>query len=504
MPESKDQPHSLPPSPAEDETASLPAVDADAARLQQLAFQDSGALEDLWGGLPDDDDVAASIAGMTGRGSKMLPKNIGKTLSDLSGDDKYVVEHEIGEGGMGRVLRALDRDIRRPVAMKVIQDKEDPEHRARFVEEAQVTGQLEHPNIVPIHELGLDSEGRLFFTMKLLRGKNLGEILDEIREYPAVEAARYPLSKLIHALIHACNAVAFAHARGVVHRDLKPGNIWVGEYGEVYVMDWGCAKVGAANRDSQRIQVKPPKHAQASTAPAPVQKSPPSPEVISYRSASHLCITVHGTVVGTPAYMAPEQAGGQIESIDQRSDIYALGAILYEMLTLHPPVHGRSDKEFIEQAKLGRILPPRRRAPHRPIPAELAAIAMKALQHDPKDRYQKADAFQADLTRFVNRLAVANAVEPLGVGLLRLTRQHIGKALVLAILTLGVAAGAGWLAARHWAAPLPGPAVERPAPSLRPTPDRPPAEPEAPAPVPRSAPGDDPTEPADTGLVAPP
>src|SRR5262249_45348977 len=152
-------------------------------------------------------------------------------------------EEEIARGGMGAVMRAVDCDIRREVAVKYLLNQADPRKKARFVEEAQITGQLEHPNIVPIHELGIDSQRRLFFSMKMVRGRSLAQVLDDLRDKPKGTEADFPLARLLNILVNVCNALAYAHSRSVVHRDLKPANIMIGDFGEVYVMDWGLAKV---------------------------------------------------------------------------------------------------------------------------------------------------------------------------------------------------------------------------------------------------------------------
>ncbi len=156
---------------------------------------------------------------------------------------RYTIESEIARGGMGAVVRAVDCDIRREVAIKYMLDDSDQGRKARFVEEAQITGQLEHPNIVPIHELGLDADKRLFFAMKLVNGRSLGQIVNELRKQPATAEKTWPLSRLLNIFVSICHALAYAHSRGVIHRDLKPANIMVGDFGEVYVMDWGLAKV---------------------------------------------------------------------------------------------------------------------------------------------------------------------------------------------------------------------------------------------------------------------
>jgi hypothetical protein len=160
--------------------------------------------------------------------------------------ERYVLGNEIARGGMGAVLRAIDGDIRREVAVKFLLDQADRQKKLRFVEEAQITGQLEHPNIVPIHELGVDAQGQLFFTMKLVQGRSLAEVLDQLRQNPKTAEKEYPLSRLLNVFVNVCHALAYAHARGVVHRDLKPANLMLGDFGEVYVMDWGLAKVLAS------------------------------------------------------------------------------------------------------------------------------------------------------------------------------------------------------------------------------------------------------------------
>jgi serine/threonine protein kinase len=157
------------------------------------------------------------------------------------GEGRYTFLGEIARGGMGAVVEIVDNGILRPVAMKVILGDEDPSRLERFVEEAQITGQLEHPNIVPVHELGVNGEGRAYFTMILVRGETLEEVLDAIAEGDRERIGRFPLPSLLEVFLKVCDAVAFAHSRGVIHRDLKPENVMVGRFGEVLVMDWGLS-----------------------------------------------------------------------------------------------------------------------------------------------------------------------------------------------------------------------------------------------------------------------
>lgn len=171
----------------------------------------------------------------------------------------YTVEGEIARGGMGAVVRAIDGAIRREVAIKYMLDESDEAKKVRFVEEAQITGQLEHPNIVPIHELGIDGKRRLFFAMKMVRGRSLAQILKELHEHSATAEKTWSLGRLLNIFVGVCHALAYAHSRGVIHRDLKPANIMVGDFGEVYVMDWGLAKVlGTPEDDEQPAAETPP------------------------------------------------------------------------------------------------------------------------------------------------------------------------------------------------------------------------------------------------------
>src|SRR5258708_865016 len=283
---------------------------------------------------------------------------------------QYKLIGEIARGGMGAILKAVDNDLHRPVAMKVMLGDSET-LRARFVEEAQITGQLEHPGIVPVHELGADKRGRLFFTMKLVQGRSLADVLLRLRQGDDEVAAEFTLPRLVRLLIDVADAVAFAHHKGVVHRDLKPANIMLGAFGEVLVMDWGLAKIvgkqAAAPGTGTRRRLRKSSQTDVGEAPSFIAADADNlgAMVSSQRSGSGAHLTLDGTIAGTPAYMAPEQARGDIAKIDRRSDIYALGAILYEMLTLAPPAQGKSNKEVLAKVVAGRIDPPERRAPGR-------------------------------------------------------------------------------------------------------------------------------------------
>ncbi len=284
-----------------------------------------------------------------------------------------VAERHVGEGGSAAVYAALDHGLRRRVAVKIIHPSPEPDERdeARFVEEAQLTGQLEHPNIVPIHELGATREGRLYFGMKLVSGRPLSELL---AERPPARRSERELHELVKVLVKTCDALAFAHAHGVVHRDLKPENVLVGEFGEVYVTDWGIA-------------LRVPGAASTAGEPLPFAATQPLDRL--------------GTIIGTPEFMAPEQARGETHLIEPRTDVFGLGAMLYVLLTGRPPHREKDDDATILAAQSGVVIDPRERCPELALPPALVAIAMRALSADIAERHPSARAFQDDLERYL-------------------------------------------------------------------------------------------------------
>ncbi|HZZ79318.1 MAG TPA: protein kinase [Gemmataceae bacterium] len=351
-------------------------------------------------------------------------------LIDGKGNDgaRYVVENELARGGMGAVMRAVDCDIRREVAVKYLLDQADRGKKQRFVEEAQITGQLEHPNIVPIHELGIDADKRIFFAMKMVRGRSLADILKELEKTESSGARRrsaaapeFSQSRLLNIFISICNALAYAHSRGVVHRDLKPANIMVGDFGEVYVMDWGLAKVlkrgvVATTAAGPALAIPVAKMAEPFDFAAPPMATPvgatshaSGTKVVTSRDAD-ADLTQDGAILGTPVYMPPEQAAGKIDDIDERSDIYSMGAILYEMLALEPPIDRQGGYwPILMRVTQGNIVPPQAKNPQRAgrISPELSAIAMKALSKDKADRYATVEALRRDVELFMEGRSVS-------------------------------------------------------------------------------------------------
>ena len=325
----------------------------------------------------------------------------------IEGLPRYNMLGLIGKGGMGEVYRVFDRHLKRPLALKVIQSSvlENPDLVARFREEAQTTAQLQHPGIVPIHDMGTLPDGRLWFTMKEVAGKTLAAVIAEAhstaRNAAPVTTVSWTLRRLVEVLQQVCLAVGYAHSRGVVHRDLKPSNIMVGDHGEVLVLDWGLVKVlGRLERAPDRW------------SDAPVQTD---------RSHAGAHQTQVGMVAGTPAYMPPEQALGQVDQIDARSDVYALGAMLYKVLSGRSPYTGGDATEVLKQVRSGppeslrtvvdRTVAPtvwvprtaHARAPMGPaLPPSLVSACERAMARKPEDRFDSAVELAAELQSWLD------------------------------------------------------------------------------------------------------
>jgi serine/threonine-protein kinase len=336
-------------------------------------------------------------------------------------------------GGLGEVFVAHDGELQREVALKRIQAPfaDIPEARQRFLREAHITGGLEHPGIAPVYGLGTDADGRPYYAMRLIRGESLREALKRFHaaaEKPGQSPRRcfreafrgLEFRKLLQRFVELCNIVEYAHSRGVLHRDLKPANVMLGRYGETLVMDWGLARA--------LDQSEP--EAESSLGPLAIEDSETS-------------LTRDGSVVGTPAYMSPEQADGRTHAISTRSDIYSLGATLYTILTSRPPFEGEHVERLLQQVAGGDFPPPRAVRPE--VSRRLEAICLKAMSRRPADRYASCAALAEDVEYWLADEPVSVLPDPLSARLFRWMRRRrtavasAAAAILVAVVAMTIA-----------------------------------------------------------------
>jgi WD40 repeat protein/tRNA A-37 threonylcarbamoyl transferase component Bud32 len=332
---------------------------------------------------------------------------------------RYTVTRLHATGGIGRVWLAYDSDLGREVALKELRPERSQDRGLanRFLHEAQVTGQLEHPGIVPVYELTHRPEdGQPFYTMRFIKGRTLTNAIRAYHDKRAAGRAE-PLERvaLLNAFVATCNAVAYAHSRGVIHRDLKGQNVVLGDFGEVVVLDWGFAKVLGRADDSAEA----------------------APVVLAAAGPGH---TVQGQVIGTPAYMAPEQAEGRTDRIDRRTDVYGLGAILYELLTGRPPFTGAEVQEVLRQVREAE--PARPRQVWAGVPRALEAVCLRALAKEPAGRYASAGELAREVQRWLADEPVVAYPEPAPARLARWARRHQTLSAGLAVLLVSAVVGA--------------------------------------------------------------
>ncbi|MCH2205830.1 MAG: serine/threonine protein kinase [Lentisphaerales bacterium] len=318
----------------------------------------------------------------------------------LKKNNKYRIHEKIAQGGTADIFLAKDSNCRRNVALKVMQNADNLEEETihRFIEEAQIAAQLDHPNILPIYDLTTDGQGTPFYAMKLVKGDTLESILNRLKAQDPKTTAEYPLSKLLIIFQKICDGVAFAASRKVVHRDLKPENIMIGQFGEVFIMDWGIAKV-------MNYEPHTPSKASSSTE-----------EIDRLRLDDSLSVqtTIQGQILGTPGFMAPEQVIDS-SNVDTSADIYALGGILYNILTLLNPHAEIAIKPLMKSKIAGKIPTPEKRIhdskvhlihlPGKKIPSALSSVCQKAMSLNPYERYHTVEEFSAEINLYIEGYA---------------------------------------------------------------------------------------------------
>ncbi|QEH31887.1 Serine/threonine-protein kinase PknD [Aquisphaera giovannonii] len=382
-----------------------------ASGMASIARRRDGAEGPLPGGDAEDADAPGAGAGEGGAG-------------------RFRVLRLHARGGLGEVFVARDEELNREVALKRLQARyaDRPGHRARFLVEAEVTGRLEHPGVVPVYSLGAGPDGRPYYAMRLIRGETFHEAIEGFHRADLPPGGRaLALRKLLGRLIAACQAVAYAHSRGVLHRDLKPSNVMLGGFGETLVVDWGLARARGME--------------------APAAESAEDPEGPLIASAADGSRTAAGSVSGTPAFMSPEQARGEVDRVGPASDVYGLGAILYVLLTGRAPLgEALPAAAILDRARRGEVVPPR--SARADVPPALEAVCLKAMALRPEDRYESALALADDLERWLADEPVSAYQEPWAARLARWRRRHgaivtaVSAALAAAVVALAVGAWA--------------------------------------------------------------
>ncbi len=309
-------------------------------------------------------------------------------------EQRYTASRKLNQGGMKAIWEVDDHRTARKVAMALIQDSKiaSEDDIDSFLYEARLTANLQHPNIIPIYDIALDENGNPYFTMKALKGETLGDIIKKLRDGNAEYAQRYSRTRLLNIFLKVCNAIDYAHTKGVIHLDLKPSNINIGDFGDVQVLDWGLSTLITHLNEYDGEPVSWHSIDDVSLEDGQM--------LTRYLERTAKRRELKNVVGGTTGYMSPEQEQGVPADIDFQTDVYMLGAMLYEILTYHCPIEGGTVKESLQRTVRGDFEAPAKRAPERRIPPALAAIAMKALETDPADRYPNVAALIRDIQQY--------------------------------------------------------------------------------------------------------
>lgn len=404
-------------------TGELPPLDGEVTAAFVLRGEDS--TQEF---IPDQNNVATDWIPPEPEKSTKKKRSEASDNSEPPRCGRYQLKRFHAKGGMGEIWFAEDPAIGRAVALKRMRPKKGLNHQ-RFLVEAQITGQLEHPGIVPVHELGSNKDGHFFYAMKFVHGKTLQKVIHELHASSAGSAERQvEQHRILHIFIALCQTVAYAHSRGVLHRDIKPENVMIGSFGETLLLDWGLAKVKGQTGSVPDFLDPTAKSTESSTVHLP--------------NNSEGSGTQFGSILGSIAYMSPEVASGMTHAADERSDIYLLGATLFEILTGRPPREVKDAMESIKKAQKEPVPSPRKTHPE--VPKQLDAICGKALAHRAEDRYSSATELAEDVQRYVAGEPVSayqeNTLERLG----RWVKRHrlmlyrvAGGVLLLGLLGIG-------------------------------------------------------------------
>ncbi len=339
--------------------------------------------ESVFGQLSSDDSEATKVDRIAPKyaATETETKFYSKRVKDGRIDHRYEFREQLLSGGMGTIFNVLDLDLSRTTAMKVILPvvKKDHETLDSFIREARITGFLEHPNIIPVHELGCHDDTGLFFTMKLVHGESFSNILDLIEDEDEDYIKKYDEYTILNIFRKICDAVSFAHSKGIIHNDIKPQNVMVGEFGEVLLMDWGIAKyIGDPTKEEDQA------------------KREVLEEMLQYSQSTEKIIQ------GSPAYMSPEHARGIPADLDETSDIFLLGATLHKILTLEAPYYADNINDVLQLALDRKLEVPQIQNPRIQNPDELLRITLKAMHPKKKKRYKSVDHMINDLEALIS------------------------------------------------------------------------------------------------------